>query len=665
MVQANKNSPPIIFKSSIFYLFILSAFFLSLVQLENYDIWWHLKTGEWITGHLSLPHTQLFSYAIEGASWVSHSWLFQTLVFLLHKFLGGVNALVIFRAVIVSLILWVTLKGFLRRVYFPLFLVTAWLFSTMFLSRVPVRPELVSALLLSIYLYILFNKKNLWWLVLIQVIWVNMHGYAILGPLLLILFLLSEFIKERFKLAFDWKSVRYLEDKASGNKTMLVLVITIFLFLITPYHLKSFGYPLFAIKSFFETARSFYHINELGSFSLPDALFSQKNILLTSSIALFLVSLLLNIRRLDLFNIFIFVFFFMIYGGAERHKGFFAIVSCFCVLENLKTGNISYLKNYFKFRYAKILSLALMIFLSFYIMKYQFLKGVNLSGHYIYSRDLSSKSRMLGKNNSRYPEKAVDFIIENRIKGPVFNSFNIGGYLIWRLYPQHKVFVDGRTEVYGKRFMDGFVRSVIDPKAWQELDVRYSFNMTVLDYSTTDFYYRIIRDLYEDERWKMVFIGDVAVVFVKDAPDNQRLIRMHGISLEDWVSAETKHVSEFEKSPAYPGYFLNIARFFIDGMDMPEPALRELEKARLADMGCYEVWQLTGYAYFRMRRLKEARDAFMKSLEINPHIAEPYLNLGSVAAEAGLYDDARSLYKQALRLDKTNKAARENLGRLP
>jgi len=94
-----------VFPSIIFYFLIGSGFFLALLQLENYDIWYHLKTGQWIIDNLRVPRTQLFSYSIGDAPWIAHSWLFQVLVFSIYKFLGGINALVIFRAIIVGSIL--------------------------------------------------------------------------------------------------------------------------------------------------------------------------------------------------------------------------------------------------------------------------------------------------------------------------------------------------------------------------------------------------------------------------------------------------------------------------------------------------------------------------------------------------------------------------------
>jgi len=646
-----------------FYLLIAGSFFLSLVQLENYDIWLHLKTGEWIINNLAVPHTQLFSYSIGAISWVDHSWFFQVLIFIVYKFLGGVDSLVFFRAVAVSLVLWITLKGFLKKVYFPVFLVVAGLFSVLFLDRVPVRPELVSAFFLAIYLYILFNKKNLLMLIPIQYLWVNMHGYSMLGPVLLFFFILSEFIKDRFKLPFDWNKVKFIDDKITYNKSLVVLTITAFLFLLSPYGTDAFRYPLFAIKTFFEGANNFYYVSELYPSSLFDILFTQRHVLLTSTIVIYMLSFLWNIRRINLFNIFIFVVFFLMCYAASRHKGFFAIVSCFCILDNFRASSPQSLKGCFKFRYLRVLSIVVAFLIGFYILWQQLSKARELQNQYVYSSDLSSKNYMYGINQSRYPEKAADFILENNINGPLFNGFNIGGYLIWRLYPSYKVFVDGRTEMYGKRFMDVFVRSMVDFKRWEELDERYGFNAVVLDYSSADFYHHIIKSLYDSDKWKLVYFGDVAMIFVKDNSINRHIISSYEILFENMQDDQAGDYSR--EASVYPGYFLNKARFFINAMNMPGLTLRSMQKAEFINPECYEVYQLLGYTYFKMGRFEEAKAAFKRSLEINPRIAEPYINLGSVAAESGLYEEAHYLYKHALRLDKNNKIARDNLNRLP
>src|SRR3990172_5876166 len=68
-------------------LFILISAFQK--QQWDSDIFWALKSGEWIAAHLSVPHTDPFSYTFGGQSWVDFTWGFQVLAYLSHSLLGG------------------------------------------------------------------------------------------------------------------------------------------------------------------------------------------------------------------------------------------------------------------------------------------------------------------------------------------------------------------------------------------------------------------------------------------------------------------------------------------------------------------------------------------------------------------------------------------------
>jgi len=66
-----------------------------------------------------------------------------------------------------------------------------------------------------------------------------------------------------------------------------------------------------------------------------------------------------------------------------------------------------------------------------------------------------------------FPKAAVDWLQTHTPAGEIFNSYNWGGYLIWRLYPQYRVFIDGRADVYGDAFIFNYM-SIYDAKpGWQ------------------------------------------------------------------------------------------------------------------------------------------------------------------------------------------------------
>ena len=79
----------------------------SLQPLVHDDLFWHLRTGEWIAAHHRVPLTDLFSYTRYGARWITHEWGFSLASWLLYEAAGAAGlvaatpllALAIFAAV--------------------------------------------------------------------------------------------------------------------------------------------------------------------------------------------------------------------------------------------------------------------------------------------------------------------------------------------------------------------------------------------------------------------------------------------------------------------------------------------------------------------------------------------------------------------------------------
>jgi hypothetical protein len=55
-----------------------------------------------------------------------------------------------------------------------------------------------------------------------------------------------------------------------------------------------------------------------------------------------------------------------------------------------------------------------------------------------------------------FPVGAVSFLRAGQFSPTLFNSYDWGGYLIWRLYPEYRVCIDGRADLYGDKVMDQF-----------------------------------------------------------------------------------------------------------------------------------------------------------------------------------------------------------------
>ncbi|HIK10948.1 MAG TPA: hypothetical protein IGS52_11875, partial [Oscillatoriaceae cyanobacterium M33_DOE_052] len=79
------------------------------------------------------------------------------------------------------------------------------------------------------------------------------------------------------------------------------------------------------------------------------------------------------------------------------------------------------------------------------------------------------------------PLGAVRYLREQRPAGPMFNSYNWGGYLIWALYPDYRVFVDGRTDLYDDAFLRDYLKVALVRPGWEAVVERYDVRLIVIE----------------------------------------------------------------------------------------------------------------------------------------------------------------------------------------
>jgi len=164
------------------------AFLLCCYPMADYDVWWHLRTGQLILETGAVPRLDPFTYTNATRSWIDVYWLYQVGLALLFR-VGGATLLVLLKAVTGAGIVCLSMVG--RRPghrAWPLAL--AWLPSLLLVSgRLSERPEAVSLLLLAVYLVVLARAPGaprwLWALPVLQALWVNCHGFFVFGPLVL------------------------------------------------------------------------------------------------------------------------------------------------------------------------------------------------------------------------------------------------------------------------------------------------------------------------------------------------------------------------------------------------------------------------------------------------------------------------------------------------
>jgi hypothetical protein len=110
------------------------------------------------------------------------------------------------------------------------------------------------------------------------------------------------------------------------------------------------------------------------------------------------------------------------------------------------------------------------------------------------------------------PVDAVAYIQAQRPPGPMFNSYNWGGYLLYTLWPDYPVFVDGRTDLYDDDFLRQYINIYVADDGWQELLDEYQIQLVVVETNSV-----LDKLLRTDPAWQEAYRDDMAVVFTREA----------------------------------------------------------------------------------------------------------------------------------------------------
>jgi len=165
----------------------------------------------------------------------------------------------------------------------------------------------------------------------------------------------------------------------------------------------------------------------------------------------------------------------------------------------------------------------------------------------------------------RYPARAADFLLAHNVSGPMFNTYGYGGYLIWRLWPRERVFIDGRalneSVFLDYRRMAGNADST-GGKSGEELLDQYGIQVIVMDgfEFTSGEPYLLPAALSDPSQreWKLVYQDAQAVVFMRHPPPGVEPLN----SLEALTSMEAQCAEHIQHLPEQPRCARGLGQLF-------------------------------------------------------------------------------------------------------
>lgn len=645
----------------------LLALMYAIQNVSSTELWTHLKAGEWIIQHRSIPHHDIFSYTFHGKEWIDFEWLFQAIIYVIYHFLQF-KGLVVFQAVIIMLILFILYKNgilFDRGEHWVTFLTLALVLNVM-KPQIVLRPQILFLFFLSIYMYVLnlyyFRNKNyLYLLPIFQVMWTNIHGSFVVGIMLAGLYFLISAMQ------LLWNHRNNI-DSVFKNKRLIipfaVIILLIIASLVNPYGYKIYELPL--NTAFAKEAQGF--IEEWSPIPLKSLLIFSVDKLLWFKVFFLLTLLSFALRKKNVKSIehvALFIIFSAMAFIHHRFAGAFGVVMGHVVIFNISNilrNKISQKTLRHTWKWSYVIVTLLFSFLLFGLQ----------SGH---------KNIELSVRKGYYPEGVVQFIKEQGIQGNIFNSFDYGGFLIWHLHPQIKVFIDGRVPtVYSEDFFWLHRRGLENEEVWKRLAEEYDVDIVLIDDKRDTGYRLFVKRLDDDPSWSLIAFDEVSSLYLKDKPKYKEIISRYKIKYfrpgdvnlgyaishkdKDYLQnliQELKHIEERYPSNFYIYYSLGIAYLFLDEPAHLENAYLYFKKAlALKPDNQFGRFNL-GITLLRLKRYEEAIKELGKAATVDPNA---YYYMGICYYEKDDYYRAikyLTKYKKILG-DETTKETYEYLG---
>jgi len=445
------------------------------------DLWWHIATGDWILAHHALPVHDVFSTSAMGAPWIAYTWLFDVLTSKIYSIWGLHGTLTFTTLLMMTFIgcVVVLLSQYGRMVR------AIALGGLVFAASAPMvtpRPWLFTCIFTTIELTLLLQARNrgrIAWLLplpLLFALWANLHIQFVYGLGILGVFALERSLAKVLKWPCDARlPVRWwcaalvastLATLVNPYGWRLYIVVLQYTFQSAPLQLIKEMLPM-QFRSITDWAALFLAMSAL--YSLASS--GRKNLLMMS---LLVVSCWFGFHT-------------------SRDAWFLAVVSALVIADSSGLAEAGMAKiRWTQWAIALPLSLAL----AFAVLASPAVSPAAL-------RDAADK---------RFPEKASAYVQSHALPGPLYNPYDWGGYLIWRL-PGMPVSIDGRANLHGDERLSRSTMASLGAENWSDDPELMKAGTILLQRSSA-----LSSILRSDSRFRLVYQDDVASVFQPALP---------------------------------------------------------------------------------------------------------------------------------------------------
>jgi hypothetical protein len=451
-------------------------------RLNDPDLWWHLKTGEIIWNTHSIPRTDVLSFTTNNHAWIAHEWLSQLTIYGSWKY-AGYAGLMLWLCILSSMLfiasyaLCVLYSGNAKVAL--LGALVTWFFATVGLA---IRPHILGYLLLTCELLIvhLARSRDRRWLLLLPplfAVWVNCHGSFALGLGVLAVFLFCSLFELR-----EGSLVSHRWESPERRMLELALALSIAALFLNPVGLRQVIYPL---DLMFNQSTNLRSVDEWQPLRFDGI--RAIGLLACGGLIFFLTV----VRRAELYleELLLLALGFALSLRHERMLFVFGVLAAPALTRLLSNAWDRYDPSR-----DRVTPNAVMI-------------AGSLAAIFLAFPRADQLEIQVKKDN---PAQAVEFLRRSGLSGRMLNAYEYGGYLIWAA-PEHKVFVDGRCDIFDWTGVLG------EYGAWATLqaDPKLLLDKYRIDFCLIPRAAPMTRVLPYIPGWTMVYSDKLSVIFAR------------------------------------------------------------------------------------------------------------------------------------------------------
>ena len=483
-------------------VFLLLALQHGQALLRDGDTGYHIRTGEFIIQNWTIPERDIFSFRNPPVPWVAHEWLSEIIMAIVHR-ASGLTGIVIFFSFIIAttyFLLFRMLRQESRDV-----LLSALIVCFAVVSSTPhwlARPHIFSLALTVIWYHLLNefqyrHKDRLFLLPLLTLVWVNLHGGYIVGIVLLGIYVVGNLV--------SWITHRETNAEPflqNSKSLLLIMIVCIVVSMINPqgYHILLFPFKVTSDKFLMDHVQEFLSPN----FHQP---------LPFKYLLLLLIAILARSRpTVNWIELMLILTFTYMALYSVRYITLFAIITApilIRLVDQMKLELPTKVRRFLDERNMGLSQIERQTSGYFWlILALSAVVSLGAAGNYQYKF-----------SEEFYPVSAVEFLKKENIVGNTFTHDGFGDYVIYAAWPQHKVFIDGRTDMYGAERMKEYLTLAHAMPGWKEIVDKYTFSSILFDTHSP-----LVSALAADRNWQLIHSDPLASIFLRKDGRNQRLI---------------------------------------------------------------------------------------------------------------------------------------------